>query len=77
MAECGLRHRTLYLEVTSLSPILTTNLELFLGRLWFNSAVIFVKGQLVCLCKLGSLKVLCLVDTVVSAIKIVKYLWLV
>ena len=74
MVECGLRHRTLYLEVTSLSPVLTTNLELFLGRLWFNSAVIFVNGQLVCICKLGSLKLLCLVDAFVSTIKIVKYL---
>ena len=39
--------------VTGSSPALTTKLELFLGRPWFNSSVMLVNSKLVCLLPVG------------------------
>ena len=52
MAE-WLGHWTWNLEVVVSSPILTAELELFLGRPLFNSLATFVNSQLVCLLPVG------------------------
>lgn len=41
-----LGRRTRNLDDAGLSTPLTTTLELFLGRTWFNSSVMLVNGQL-------------------------------
>ena len=43
-------------EVVGSSPALTTKLELFLGRSWFNSSFMLVNNQLICLPPVGIFK---------------------
>ena len=43
-------------EVAGLSPALTTKLELFLSGHWFNSSVMLVNNQQVCLPPVGIFK---------------------
>ena len=51
-----LGRRTWNPEVAGSSPALTTKLELFLGGPQFNSSVMFVNSQLVCLPPVGIFK---------------------
>ena len=61
-----LGRRTLNPEVAGSSPALTTKLELFLGGPQFNSSVMFVNSQLVCLLPVGIFKPVMFISIFVS-----------